>query len=491
MATKFYSDDAPPAFNKRKDDYRKWKKLFGIWHSITDVAKAKQGGLLILRLDDDTQDEILDFMTVEDTRKENAVEKILGHLDTIFAEDEAAYAYKCYKNLISYRRPVNVNISDYCRGFQQCLSKVKLSGTHLSDQVLAHMLLRSANLRRRDIQLIMTTSDNMLYGDVLKQLQRVFSQDVTEKIHQCSSNNIHSEQNEWWLKTDEMESDNNEQKCIKKNRINNSYLVDHVADTYSSTSIGSKVKNMVTTSNSAATVCFPVAKSQTSVNLPTIEPISETSFVDCDPIVSTVNIDVLNESFEFKDCVSTVESSVVPSMSSPSDKDTFTDSLVFYESIRNTESSYEPSLSLTVPTTGVTACKFISQVNSSTVAVNGIVFNDSPETVPASDTQPLVLPDCVLPSLLPRIDFISGLQVNESEGMSNISLPGNMFNYVSLENQGSKTKKQKSYSWKRRKQKKKKKVVGYSTSEVNWLAELFILFSVIASWILTKVSLEV
>ena len=55
MASAF-SDKTPPSFNRNIDDYTKWRRKFNIWQTVTDVVKAKQGGMTVLRLDDDTQD---------------------------------------------------------------------------------------------------------------------------------------------------------------------------------------------------------------------------------------------------------------------------------------------------------------------------------------------------------------------------------------------------------------------------------------------------
>ena len=187
MKSTFYSDDAPPAFNGRSDEYMKWKKLFGIWHSITDVAKCKQGGLLILRLDDDTQDDILDLIAIEDLKKNDAVEKILSHLDNMFKKDECFTAYETYEELQSYKRPTNMSVMEYCRGFQRRLSKVEASGTQLSESVLAFMLLKSANLSERDTQLVMATSDNIVYSDIVKQLNKIFTSSNSSQTTLCPS----------------------------------------------------------------------------------------------------------------------------------------------------------------------------------------------------------------------------------------------------------------------------------------------------------------
>ena len=77
-----YSEKTPPPFNRACDDYAKWKKKFLLWQAITDVPKAKQGGLMVLRLDDDTQDAILELMTNTQLKEENGAETMLTHLDT-------------------------------------------------------------------------------------------------------------------------------------------------------------------------------------------------------------------------------------------------------------------------------------------------------------------------------------------------------------------------------------------------------------------------
>ena len=174
MECEFDSDFAIPAFNK--GDFRKWKRLFGIWQSVTDVPKSKQGGLLLFQLDNDIQDEILDFFAVEEFGDENGVDKVLHFLENKYAEDEDSYICKTYENLISYRRPLNVSLSECCREFNRLLLKAKNSGIQFPEKILAHMLLRSANIRSKDCEFILATSENILYSDVMNQLKKVFGE---------------------------------------------------------------------------------------------------------------------------------------------------------------------------------------------------------------------------------------------------------------------------------------------------------------------------
>ena len=56
-----FTDKTPPCFNAKYDDYSKWKRKLNLWKSVTEVEKKKHAGLILLRLDDDTQDTILEL----------------------------------------------------------------------------------------------------------------------------------------------------------------------------------------------------------------------------------------------------------------------------------------------------------------------------------------------------------------------------------------------------------------------------------------------
>jgi hypothetical protein len=63
-----FSEKTPPAFDRKNDDYRKWKNKFNLWKEVTDVEGTKQGPLLVLRLDDETQEAVQDLMTVTELK---------------------------------------------------------------------------------------------------------------------------------------------------------------------------------------------------------------------------------------------------------------------------------------------------------------------------------------------------------------------------------------------------------------------------------------
>ena len=79
-----YSDKSPPPFNAKSDDFSKWLRKYNLWSSITDLPKAKQGASLVLRLDDETQDTILELVTQEDINQDERAKTVIDKLKDIF-----------------------------------------------------------------------------------------------------------------------------------------------------------------------------------------------------------------------------------------------------------------------------------------------------------------------------------------------------------------------------------------------------------------------
>ena len=168
-----FNDKTPPAFNRQSDDYSKWKKKFNIWKGITDLDKRKQGGNLILRLDDTTQEQVLELVTEAEIATEEGADKIIQKLDVLFKTDKKLLDYKEYEDFESYRRPREMSITEYLNEFEKRWNKTKSNGTALSENVLAYRLLRSANLTRHDEQLVIATIGEFNFNNMKEQLQKV------------------------------------------------------------------------------------------------------------------------------------------------------------------------------------------------------------------------------------------------------------------------------------------------------------------------------
>ena len=194
-----FSEKTPPAFDKNKDDYSKWKRKFEVWQSITDVVNTKQGGLLALRLDEVTQGEVLEAISTADLKKEDGATRVITFLNGKFPEDNALTAFEAYEDFEKYKRPENVSISEYCAEFERKLAKVKAKGTTVTNEVLAYRLLNSANITPSQEQLIKATITTMDYESMATQLKKVFkginasSQELEVNIKEEPEDVMHNE----------------------------------------------------------------------------------------------------------------------------------------------------------------------------------------------------------------------------------------------------------------------------------------------------------
>ena len=168
-----FNDKIPPAFNRGSDDYTKWKKKYNIWKTITDLEKKKQGGNLLLRLDDTTQEQVLELLTEDEISSEDGAKKIIQKLDVIFKKDEILTAYREYEDFESFKRPPEMSISEYLNEFEKRWNKTKANGTALSENVLAYRLLRSASLTSHDEQLVIATIGEFKFENMKDQLKKV------------------------------------------------------------------------------------------------------------------------------------------------------------------------------------------------------------------------------------------------------------------------------------------------------------------------------
>ena len=166
---------SPPTFNKKRDEYSKWKKLYNVWEAITKVEKNSRGGLIVFALDEETRDEVLENISIDDLKAEEGAEKVITELDKLFKKDDSITAFEIYEDFENYTRPRNRSIADHCHEFNRRYQKVKASGTTLSEHVLAFRLLKSSNLSDAETRLIKATIPKMTHEEMAKQLKKAFS----------------------------------------------------------------------------------------------------------------------------------------------------------------------------------------------------------------------------------------------------------------------------------------------------------------------------
>lgn len=177
-----FSDRSPPPFDKHKDDYSKWKKKLSLWQAITDIEKNKQGGLITLRLDDETQELVLESIDTAELTGEEGAKKVTDYLDKLFQKDKLKTEFEMYEEFEQYKRPYDLKMSEYINEFERRWKKTNSKGTQLSQNVLAYRLLKSANLTEENERLLKATVKEMTYDGVKDQLKKIFAGRVAEEI---------------------------------------------------------------------------------------------------------------------------------------------------------------------------------------------------------------------------------------------------------------------------------------------------------------------
>ena len=182
-AASSFSEKVPPAFDKQKDSYEKWKKRFKLWQTVTNVPKEKQGSYLVLRLDDDTQENILENVDEDELNSESGVETVIQHLDSLLLKDKTVSAFEIIEEFESFKRKPNQSMSDFCNEFHKKLSKTRAYGEDMFDSILAYRLFKAANLSEEKENLVRATITEVTYDNMSEQLKKIFSSTVANSDH--------------------------------------------------------------------------------------------------------------------------------------------------------------------------------------------------------------------------------------------------------------------------------------------------------------------
>ena len=130
--------------------------------------------MITLRLDDETQEAVLDTIEAADLASQEGPKKVTDLLDKIFQKDKSTTEFEMYEEFESYRRPKQMKMGKFINEFERRWNKTNSKGTQLSQNVLAYRLLKSANLTKKEEQLLRATVTAMTYDGVKEQLTKIF-----------------------------------------------------------------------------------------------------------------------------------------------------------------------------------------------------------------------------------------------------------------------------------------------------------------------------
>ena len=207
----------PPPF-KKGEDFELWKKKLKIWQSVTPIEPKKQAGTIFLSLDDEAQTAILEL---DETllSSDEGVTNVLNRLNTLYQKDRTQSAFEALEEFEALKRKDGTLIKDFCNQFELAYNKAKQYGTQLSTDVLAFRLLKSANLRDEQVELVKATVGQLNFDNMKAHLK---------KIHVNVGSNSSAEYGAGALKS-EFETFYTEQDCMLQPQIE-----PEEEDTYSS-----------------------------------------------------------------------------------------------------------------------------------------------------------------------------------------------------------------------------------------------------------------
>ena len=164
---RFFSTDMsskydPPQFIDNLSGYPEYKNKLLRWSRITKVPQNKQAEVVLYHLQghpsgiQEKADAALGN-AVED--KDDGLTKLIGFLDTIYAQDEMSEAWSMYKQFTQLKKKHDQPITEFIAEFDKAHSKAKESGCDFSDTVLGFTLLESCELGGTDEKFILTAVD--------------------------------------------------------------------------------------------------------------------------------------------------------------------------------------------------------------------------------------------------------------------------------------------------------------------------------------------
>ena len=152
----------PPKFMDDMSGYPEYKKSLLRWSRISKVPENKQAEVVLYHLEghpSGIQEKIDTALGAEVEDKVDGLTKLIAFLDTIYAEDVMAEAWRKYKQFRHVKKNHDQPINEFIAEFDKAHAKAKESGCEFSDIVLGFSLLESCELSETDEKFVLTAVD--------------------------------------------------------------------------------------------------------------------------------------------------------------------------------------------------------------------------------------------------------------------------------------------------------------------------------------------
>ena len=167
----------PPKFNTDRS-YERYETEVDAWSSITPVAKAKQGTLLVLSLPDSRKHEDLNGKVMDgcDYKGENGLKNVKEFLKLHIGQDSVSEVVDKIRTFMGATRMSDQTIREYVSNFESSysLTKSKAGMEELPSLFLMLVLTENTNISEHNKKLVLSGVDlekpNEIYSSTKKAL---------------------------------------------------------------------------------------------------------------------------------------------------------------------------------------------------------------------------------------------------------------------------------------------------------------------------------
>ena len=165
----------PPKLDLASISYEFWRNQLKSRQALTDINKEKWGHLVIYHsCEQKLQEELYAECEDQELTKTTGLEAVLKELDKKYKVDDKLKQYLYFDELIEYKRS-DEPIQEYIDEFERRVRKLKAVNCELPDPVLAHSVIKNANLSEEAKATIKASATDLSYTQMKDNMLRVYS----------------------------------------------------------------------------------------------------------------------------------------------------------------------------------------------------------------------------------------------------------------------------------------------------------------------------
>ena len=167
------SSDVLPTYNERKI-YRMWRREMELSCELSGLPVDKYALKIYSELTGTARD-VASELDFEQLKSDDGLNILFRKLDSHFLRNKSHFQLKAYRELFNLWRPKGENIMPFIDLFEHKLSELTDEGIKLSDSVMAFQLLSASCVLDRELQLVLSTVEEVTYQAMKEALVIIFS----------------------------------------------------------------------------------------------------------------------------------------------------------------------------------------------------------------------------------------------------------------------------------------------------------------------------